>query len=100
VDAVTSAHFFHHFSPDENAGIIREALRVARRGVAINDTRRHYVPLLFVRLLGLLRLVGPITRFDAPASVLRGYTAGEAADVAKRVDGARFEICKLWPFRF
>src|SRR6185295_9991561 len=42
VDLVTSAHFFHHFSPRENEVILGEALRVSRRGVAVNDTRRHY----------------------------------------------------------
>ena len=99
VDAVTSAHFFHHFSADENVRILGEGLRVARKAVVVNDTRRHHAPLLFVRLLGALRLVGRITRFDAPASVLRGYTASEAAAVAKRL-GARFDILKMWPFRF
>ena len=99
IDAVTSAHFFHHFSPDDNATILKEALRVAKKGVAINDTRRHYVPLLVVNLLGAFRLVGRITRFDAPASVMRGYTTAEAQAVAMKV-GGRFEVRKVWPFRF
>jgi len=98
-DAVTSAHFFHHFSPDENASILAEALRVSHRVVMVNDTRRHYVPLLFTKLLGVLRLVGRITRFDAPASVRRGYTVGEARDVATRVKRDA-QVVKLWPFRF
>jgi ubiquinone/menaquinone biosynthesis C-methylase UbiE len=99
VDAVTSAHFFHHFSEDENLSILREALRVARKGVIVNDTRRHYLPLLFVRLLGALRLVGRITRFDAPASVRRGYTTREVTVLASRL-GSRFDIANMWPFRF
>lgn len=100
VDAVTSAHFFHHFSPDENVQILRDALRIARLGVAVNDSRRHYVPLLVVRLLSILRLVGRITRFDAPASVLRGYTVDEAREVATRAGAARASVVRLWPFRF
>ena len=99
-DLATSAHFFHHFSPDENVVILSEALRVARKGVAVNDTRRHYAPLLFVLLLSALRLVGRITRYDAPASVRQGYTIGEARAVAQRVDGARAEVVRAWPFRF
>src|SRR5687768_13657111 len=35
-DLVTSAHFFHHFSPDQNVGILNEALRVARLAVIVN----------------------------------------------------------------
>lgn len=100
VDIVTSAHFFHHFSHEENVAILRESLRVARVGVLVNDTRRHYAPLLFVRLLSLLRLVGPITRFDAPASVLRGYTVDEAREVAMDVKARKFEVVRLFPYRF
>jgi ubiquinone/menaquinone biosynthesis C-methylase UbiE len=98
VDVVTSAHFFHHFSPDANVAILSEALRVAKDGVTVNDTRRHYVPLLFVHLLGMLRLVGRITRYDAPASVRQAYTLSEARDIAQRTK-ARYEIKPMWPFR-
>lgn len=100
VDAVTSAHFFHHFAPEENAAILRESLRVARRGVAVNDTRRHVLPLFFVQLLAALRLVGRITRFDAPASVRRGYTVEEARAIAAKTGAARAEVVHLFPFRF
>lgn len=98
VDLVTSAHFFHHFSPEDNAGILSESVRVARRGVAVNDTRRNWVPLLFVHLLGALRLIGRITRLDAPASVRQAYTIAEARAIAARVR-ARSEVKRLWPFR-
>lgn len=100
VDIVTSAHFFHHFSPEHNAAMLDEALRVARIGVAVNDTQRNVFPLLFVRLLGALRLVGRITHFDAPASVLRGYTLPEARAVAKRTRAARTRVRRAFPFRF
>ena len=100
VDLVTSAHFFHHFSPDENATILAESLRVVKRGVAVNDTRRHYVPLLLVLLLGALRLVGRITRYDAPASVRQGYTLREARDIGARTGASRWDVIRMWPFRF
>jgi hypothetical protein len=100
VDVVTSAHFFHHFSPEENMGILRESLRVAARGVAVNDTRRHYVPLLFVRLIAALRVVGRITRFDAPLSVMRGYTLAEARAIARRVGAKTSRVVRVFPYRF
>jgi ubiquinone/menaquinone biosynthesis C-methylase UbiE len=99
-EIVTSAHFFHHLTPEQNADMLREALRVARRGVIVNDTRRHYVPYLFVRLLAALRLVGRITRNDAPASILRGYTIEEVRAIAAKVSGSRAEVVRAWPFRF
>lgn len=100
VDVVTSSHFFHHFSPDENAAILGESLRVARKGVAVTDTQRHYAPLLFVLAISALRLVGRITRYDAPASVRQGYTVAEARAIASRVGAARSRVMRKWPFRF
>ncbi len=100
VDLVTSSHFFHHFSPGENAAILAESQRVSRRGVAVTDTRRHYVPLLLVLLLGALRLVGRITRYDAPASVRQGYTLAEAREIAPRAGASRCDVIRMWPFRF
>lgn len=100
VDLVTSAHFFHHFSPEENVEILRESLRVARKGVAVNDTRRHYAPLLFVLLLSALRLIGRITRADAPASVRQAYTLAEAREIAGKVGAKKWEVIRKMPFRF
>jgi hypothetical protein len=98
VDVVTSSHFFHHFSPDENTVILREGLRISRKGVAVTDTRRHYAPLLLVGALVALRLVGRITRSDAPGSIRRGYTIDEARVIAAQVGAAK--IVKFFPFRF
>jgi ubiquinone/menaquinone biosynthesis C-methylase UbiE len=100
VDLVTSAHFFHHFSPEENVVILDESLRVARKGVAVNDTRRHYAPLALVLLLGALRLVGRITRYDAPASVRQGYTLAEARSIAAKTKASRWDVVRMWPYRF
>jgi ubiquinone/menaquinone biosynthesis C-methylase UbiE len=97
-DAVTSSHFFHHFTPEENVEILRESLRVARVGVAMTDTRRHLAPLIFTLLLRWLHLVGRITAFDAPASIRRGYTTSEVRAIAQRVGSA---IVKNYvPFRW
>jgi ubiquinone/menaquinone biosynthesis C-methylase UbiE len=100
VDVVTSAHFFHHFTPEENRELLRESLRVARRGVVINDTRRHIAPLGFVRLISALRLVGEITRFDAPASVLRGYTIAEVRELVAPISAAKVLVVRAMPYRF
>ncbi len=100
VDVITSAHFFHHFTEEENQAILRGAMPAVRRGIAINDTRRHLMPLAVIRLLAVLRLVGRITRFDGPASVLRGYTTAEAREVGREVAASRVETIQLFPFRF
>lgn len=99
VDLVTSSHFFHHFSPEENVEILDESLRVAHK-VAVTDTRRHYAPLLFVQFLGILRAVGRVTRFDAPASVRQGYTVKEARELASRARASKAKVTRKWPFRW
>lgn len=100
VDVVTSAHFFHHFTPEVNSRMVQESLRIARRGVVFNDTVRHRAPLALVRLLALLRLVGPITRVDAPASVLQGYTVGEVRDLLAGITARKKEVVDVHPYRF
>ncbi len=100
VDIVTSSHFFHHFEPEENAAILRGALRIARIGAMASDTRRHILPFLFTWLLGKLHLVGRITAYDAPASVARGYTPDEARAVGEKTGAGRVEVVNMMPFRF
>lgn len=99
VDLITSSHFFHHFSPEENGDILRESLRVAR-GVAFTDTRRHYAPLLFMLLLGKLRVIGRITALDGPASVRQGYTPSEVRAIAEKVPARERKLLRKWPFRW
>ena len=100
VDVVTSSHFFHHFEPEENASILRGALRIARIAAIASDTRRHRLPFLFVKLLGILHLVGRITAYDGPASVARGYTADEARAVGEMTGASRVDVVTMMPFRF
>ncbi len=100
VDVVTSSHFFHHFSDEENVEIFRESLRVARIGVCVSDTRRHWLPLIFVHALSATPLWGRITRHDAPASVRQGYTAAEAAAIAAQAGASRWTLVRQISFRF
>lgn len=99
-DVVTSGHFFHHFSLDENRQVIGEALRVARIGVAINDTRRHIMPLLFVRAVARTSHFGRITKEDAPASVLQAYTLDEIRQFAKTLGATRVRVVRKFPYRY
>jgi SAM-dependent methyltransferase len=84
VDWVVSTLVFHHFSPAENVGFLRELARVARHGVAILDVRRHRVPLLIVSLAGRLLFRTRVSVHDGMASVLQAYTAEEARRIARQ----------------
>jgi ubiquinone/menaquinone biosynthesis C-methylase UbiE len=100
IDVIASSHLFHHFTPEQNIEILTEALRVARVGVVITDTKRHVIPLAFVVVLAWTRLVSRVTRNDAPASIRRGYTNAEVQQIAIRVAAEQSEVVSVFPYRF
>ncbi len=98
VDVVSCCLFFHHLSPEEGATYLREALRVARVAVVINDmerTRLHYT------LARLFSLFDPsrISRHDGPVSIRQAYSFAElhsiAAATGHRVSMRRKFLCRL-----
>ena len=76
VDVVSCCLFLHHLGPEDAARYLREAVRVARVAVVINDlhrTRVHY------GLARLFSLADPsrLSRHDGPVSVRQAYSARE-----------------------
>ncbi len=97
-DLVGSNLFVHHLEPEEVIRFVREALRVCRRAVLINDLIRH--PLhLFLVYAGMPLYRSRITRHDAPASVRRAYTVEEMQDMLARAGAARLEFSRHYLFR-
>jgi len=97
VDIVSCCLFLHHLSAAEPGKFLREALRLARVAVVINDlerTRTHFL------LAKCFSLVDPsrLSRHDGPASVRQAYTAGELYDL-RRKTGCRYEIQRGYLFR-
>ena len=83
VDVVSSCLFLHHLDPEQAGKFLREALRVARVAVIVNDlerTRTHYV------LAKLFSLIDPsrISRHDGPVSVRQSYSVRELAAMFAR----------------
>ena len=98
IDVVTCALALHHFAPDDATRVLRELARVARRAWLLVDLERSFPAYLGALALRLL-LRSPVTRQDAPASVLRAYTLPElrslldSAGLGDAYAGTRF------PFR-
>ena len=78
-DVVGSSTFVHHLEPEEVAQFAREALRVARTAVVINDLRRSALHLAFV--YSGWPIFGRLSHNDGPASVRRSYTPAELRDI-------------------
>ena len=90
VDVISNCLFLHHLSEEQVGLYLREALRVARVAVLVNDlerTRLHY------RLAKLMSVVDPsrLSKHDGPVSVRQAYTCGELSGFAAAT-GHRFEM--------
>lgn len=97
-DWIVSTLVFHHFSPEQNRRMLAEVARVARRGFAMLDLRRHLFPWIFVSLAGRLVFETPVSLHDGKASVLQAYTPDEAREIAvAAVPGAKVE--RVFPYR-
>jgi SAM-dependent methyltransferase len=76
-DVVHASLLMHHLEPRDAIAFLREAGRVARLGVVVNDlvrARRHWIG---ARILLPLMTRNRYTRHDGPMSVQRAYTRVE-----------------------
>jgi ubiquinone/menaquinone biosynthesis C-methylase UbiE len=68
----------HHLEPPDAIALLREMRRVASRGVVVNDLSRGRLAWLGAWLMTRVATRNRLTRNDAPLSVRRAYTTGEA----------------------
>jgi SAM-dependent methyltransferase len=76
-DVVHASLVIHHLEPPDALAFLREAARVARLGVVVNDlvrARHHWIG---ARVLLPLMTRNRFTRHDGPLSVRRAYTRME-----------------------
>jgi ubiquinone/menaquinone biosynthesis C-methylase UbiE len=76
-DVVHASLLLHHLEPPEAIAFLREAGRLARRGVIVNDlvrARRHWIA---ARVVLRIATRNRYTRHDGPLSVRRAYTRVE-----------------------
>lgn len=89
-DLVSCALFVHHLSPEQAVGFAKEALRVCRIAVVVNDLIRNPIH------LALAYAASPwyrsrITRNDAPASVSQAYTVEEMRSFFQKAGATHVE---------
>lgn len=97
-DVVSCSLLAHHFEPDVLRHFVREALRVCRYAVLINDLIRSRVHLGLV-YLGLPLFRSRLTWHDAPASVRRAYTGDEMRELLSDLPTRRVEITRHYLYR-
>ena len=97
VDVVSCCLFLHHLSMAQAHNFLREALRVARVAVLVNDverTRANYY------LSCLASLIDPseLSRHDGPTSVRQAYTYAELEGLLRET-GCRFDLRRGYLYR-
>ena len=82
-DVVLLSLTLHHFERDDQIRGLREAARVARRAVIVNELERSLPNYIGARILARTRWRrNQLTRHDGPLSVLRAFTRHELHDIA------------------
>ena len=97
-DVVSCSLLAHHFQPDALQAFAREALRVSRRALLINDVIRSRLHLWLV-YAGLLLCRSRMTWHDAPASVRNAYTIDEMRRILERLPAQRITISRHYLYR-
>lgn len=97
VDVVSCCLFLHHLDEHEAESFLREALRVARVAVVVNDLERTPVHYALARVHALVD-GSRISRHDGPVSVRRAYTKAELERILRGV-GCEFELRRRFLFR-
>jgi ubiquinone/menaquinone biosynthesis C-methylase UbiE len=97
-DVVSCSLFAHHFEPETLPLLAKEAMRVAKRAVLINDLIRSRLHVALV-YAGLPLFASRITWHDAPASVRRAYTIAEMKSLLAGVPAKRVELSRHFLYR-
>jgi len=96
-DVVGCSLFAHHLEPAELNHFAREALRVSRIALLINDLRRSYLHLAAV--YAGKPLFRWITRHDSVASVQRSYTSDEMRAMLNHGAARKVSVTSGYLFR-
>lgn len=97
VDVVSCCLFLHHLSLDQSRAFLREALRVARVAVLINDVERNRVNYFLSQLNSLID-PSRLSRQDGPTSVRQAYTYAEMQELLRETR-CRFELVRGCVYR-
>lgn len=100
VDISTCTLFTHHFTDTELVGLLKSLREKSRLGIVINDLHRH--PLAFYSIKWLTRLFSKskMVQYDAPLSVLRGFSRADWEKALRAAQIGNAEISWHWAFRW
>jgi 2-polyprenyl-3-methyl-5-hydroxy-6-metoxy-1,4-benzoquinol methylase len=99
-DIAVATLFFHHFSHEQLVGILTHLQRQARLGIVVNDLHRHPLAYYSIKLLTKVFSKSPMVQYDAPLSVLRGFSKPEMKSILDEAGIKKYKIKWKWAFRW
>lgn len=99
-DVVIGTLFFHHFTDDQLISFFTRLKQQLKVGLIINDLHRHYLAYYSIKVLTTLFSRSSMVKYDAPLSVLRGFSRRELAHILKTAGFASSQISWRWAFRW
>lgn len=99
-DIIHAALFLHHFTEEQIQKLLKEFLRIAGKGIIINDLQRSYFALLGIKILTFLFSKSNMVKNDGPLSVKRGFTKQDFLKLLSNAGVVDFVIRKKWAFRW
>ncbi len=99
VDIVVSQLFCHHFFESYAALILKEAARVARKGVVFDDLSRSRLSLIVTWVITRLISRSHVFHVDGPRSVRAAFRAEELVGLAESAGLVGAKVVRRFPFR-
>ncbi len=99
-DIAVATLFTHHFNNQELVNLLRILTRQTKIGVVINDLHRHGLAYYSIKILTQLFSKSAMVKYDAPVSVLRGFSRQDLESILKEAGIYKYELRWKWAFRW
>jgi len=99
-DIAVATLFFHHFSSEQLTHILKQLYTQTRIGIVINDLHRHPLAYYSIKFLTGFFSKSAMVKFDAPLSVLRGFSRKELKQILDTAGIKNYSLSWRWAFRW
>ena len=99
-DLIVCSLFLHHFTANQLPPLLQQLSHQATLGVIINDLHRHPLAYYSIKLLTQLASRSAMVKYDAPLSVLRGFSAQDWHHTLREAKLSDYEVKWYWAFRW
>lgn len=99
-DILHCSLFLHHFNSETLSELLKTWTKKVKRGIVINDLQRHPLAYYSIKLLTKLFSRSAMVKYDAPLSVLRGFSRKEWQQILFNAGVTNYTIRWRWAFRW